>query len=252
LEFIRNNDFDKLYLVGDFIDVWALRRGIFWPQSHNDVIQKILRKARKGTRVIYIPGNHDSFVDTFFGEFGAIQIKENDIHITANGKRILVIHGDELDCVIQHMGWLGKLGSLGYSLLLEINKLVNLARWLLGREYWSLSAYVKNEVKNIVSFIGKFESQVVRYARSYNVDAVLCGHIHYAARRMIEDVEYLNCGDWVENSSAIVEHEDGSLQLLEHLQLPSKAETSVSVNGKIRSRTNSPAVVPDSPKPLPG
>jgi UDP-2,3-diacylglucosamine pyrophosphatase LpxH len=219
LEFMRVNEFQKLYLVGDIIDIWALRRGIYWPQEHNDVIQKLLRKSRKGTELIYIPGNHDEFLGGFSGSYGTVLMRKNDIHTTADGRRILIIHGHELDVVVQNLGWLAHVGDLGYKLLLNLNGVVNLGRRLLGQPYWSLSAYVKNEVKNVVSFIGDFEGAVVRYARDYDVDAVLCGHIHHPAMRRMEDTDYLNSGDWVESCSALVEHEDGRIELLRDLHL---------------------------------
>jgi UDP-2,3-diacylglucosamine pyrophosphatase LpxH len=218
LDFLRDHEFETLYLVGDIIDIWALRRGIYWPQEHNDVVQKLLRKARKGSTVIYIPGNHDEFVTHFLGQFGAITLKKNDIHICANGRRILVMHGHELDTVVQNLGWLAHVGDLGYKILLELNMVVNLVRRLTGCDYWSLSAYVKNEVKNVVSFIGDFENAVVRYAKDYEVDGVLCGHIHHAAMHQIQDTTYYNSGDWVESCTALVEHFDGSIELLNYNQ----------------------------------
>lgn len=213
LEFIKHHEFETLYLVGDIIDIWALRRGIYWPQEHNDVIQKILRAGRKGTRLIYIPGNHDEFVDGFEGTYGAVTIRKQAIHTTAAGERILVMHGHELDTVVQNMGWLAHIGDIGYKLLMQANGLVNFLRRRFGMGYWSLSAYVKNEVKNVVSFIGKFEEAVVRYASDHEVDSVLCGHIHRAANHMIEGVRYYNAGDWVESCTAIVEHLDGRIEL---------------------------------------
>jgi UDP-2,3-diacylglucosamine pyrophosphatase LpxH len=215
LDFLRDHECDTLYLVGDIIDIWALRRGIYWPQSHNDVIQKLLRKARKGSNIIYIPGNHDEFVSHFLGHFGAITLKKNDIHVCADGRRILVMHGHELDTVVQNLGWLAHVGDVGYKLLLELNSALNFIRRLSGRKYWSLSAYVKNEVKNVVSFIGNFEDAVVRYAKDYEVDAVLCGHIHHAAVREIQGKTYYNSGDWVESCTAWVEHHDGRMELLQ-------------------------------------
>ncbi len=228
LDFLKNNEFETLYLVGDIIDIWALRRGIYWPQEHNDVIQKILRAGRKGTRLIYIPGNHDEFVDGFEGTYGAVTIQKHAIHTTASGERILIIHGHELDTVVQNLGWLAHVGDIGYKLLMHANGLVNFFRRRFGMGYWSLSAYVKNEVKNVVSFIGKFEESVVRYARDYHVDSVLCGHIHRAASRKIEQTHYYNSGDWVESCTAIVEHMDGRMELLElpFYQKPAKSSNS--------------------------
>jgi len=214
LDFLKEHEFRTLYLVGDFIDIWAMKRGIYWPQAHNDVIQKILRKARKGTQVIYITGNHDEFLARFHGQYGGISIQANAVHVTADGRRILVIHGHELDTVVQSMGWLAHVGDVGYTLLMRCNWMVNFFRRLLGMRPWSLSAFIKAEVKNVVSFISRFEDAVARYARDFEVDAVLCGHIHTAAVRQIGSVTYYNTGDWVESCTGIVEHFDGRLELL--------------------------------------
>jgi len=214
IEFLRTVEFDRLYLVGDLIDIWSLRRGIYWPQEHNDVIQKLLRKGRKGTEIIYITGNHDEFLESFHGAYASVSLQQNAIHVTADGRRVFVMHGHELDTVVQNLGWLAHVGDLGYQLLLKCNGLVNFVRRLFGHGYWSLSAYVKAEVKNVVGFIGKFEESVVRYARDRDVDAVLCGHIHTAAVRTIDGVEYYNTGDWVESCTAIVEHHDGRMELV--------------------------------------
>ena len=220
LEFLRDAEFETLYLVGDLIDIWALRRGIYWPQEHNDVIQKLLRKGRKGTEIIYIIGNHDEFLGSFHGHYASVDLRKNAVHTTADGRRILVIHGHELDTVVQNLGWLAHVGDIGYVLLMRCNGLVNFFRRAFGLGHWSLSAYVKAEVKNVVSFIGKFEESVVRYARDYGVDGVLCGHIHTAAVRDFGGVAYYNCGDWVESCTAMVEHFDGRMELLE---LPQQA-----------------------------
>lgn len=214
LHFLREHEFETLYVVGDFIDVWALRRGIYWPQAHNDVIQKILRAGRKGTRVIYIPGNHDEFVAGFFGHFGAVEIMQRDIHTTADGRRLLVIHGHELDTVVQNIKWLAFVGDVGYQLLLRLNHPVNTIRRWLGLDYWSLSAYVKKSVKNAVSFIGAFEKAIVQYARRDHVEGVVCGHIHTPVIREIEGIGYYNSGDWVESLSALTEDFSGKIELI--------------------------------------
>ena len=214
LEFLRDYDCDTLYVVGDLIDVWQLRRSFYWPQEHNDVIQKILRKARKGTRVIYIPGNHDEFVSGFYGDYGNITIQKQAIHLTADGRRILVIHGHELDTVVQNVKWLAFAGDVGYQFLLSLNPAINFVRRRFGFGYWSLSAYVKKRVKDAVSFIGEFEKAIVRYAERDSVDAVLCGHIHSAAVHQFGAVTYYNCGDWVESCTALVESADGTMELL--------------------------------------
>jgi UDP-2,3-diacylglucosamine pyrophosphatase LpxH len=216
LDFLRENDSDTLYIVGDLIDIWSLRRAVYWPQQHNDVIQKILRKARKGTRVIYIPGNHDELVTSFCGTYGNIEISERAIHVTATGERILIIHGHELDAVVQNVKWLAFAGDLGYQFLLSLNPIINFIRRRFGLGYWSLSAYAKQTVKDAVSFIDKFEAAVAHYAERYHVDAVLCGHIHSAAIREFGRIAYYNCGDWVESCTALVEGDDGMMSLVNY------------------------------------
>ena len=225
INFLRDAEFETLYLVGDLIDIWALRRGIYWPQDHNDVIQKLLRKGRKGTEIIYIIGNHDEFLSAFHGHYASVEIRKNAIHTTADGRKILVIHGHELDTVVQNLGWLAHLGDIGYVLLMRCNGVVNFFRQLFGLGHWSLSAYVKAEVKNVVSFIGKFEESIVRFARDHSVDAVLCGHIHTPAVREIEGITYYNCGDWVESLTAMVEHFDGRMELLDFRDIPNETQT---------------------------
>ncbi|MEI8340466.1 MAG: UDP-2,3-diacylglucosamine diphosphatase [Verrucomicrobiota bacterium] len=236
LEFLRDHEFETLYVVGDLIDVWQLRRGIYWPQEHNDVIQKILRKGRKGTRVIYIPGNHDEFIAGFFGSYGGIDIQQQAIHTTADGKRLLVIHGHELDTVVQNIKWLAYVGDAGYQFLLRLNGPINHLRRLFGFGYWSLSAYAKKSIKNAVSFIGKFEEAIVRYSRDYSVDGVICGHIHSPVIRTIDQIGYYNSGDWVESCSALVEDFDGHISLLTNLHetVPAPSE-STSEAGLVRT-----------------
>jgi UDP-2,3-diacylglucosamine pyrophosphatase LpxH len=230
LAFLRDHEFETLYVVGDLIDIWQLRRTHYWPQEHNDVIQKILRKARKGTRVIYIPGNHDEFLADFYGVYGNITIQKHAIHRTADGRRILIIHGHELDTVVQNVKWLAFAGDLGYQFLLWLNPAINFFRRRFGLGYWSLSAYVKKRVKDAVSFIGKFEAAIVKYAEQYSVDAVLCGHIHSAAIHQFGTVTYYNCGDWVETCSALVEREDGAIELMNyHPFSPASATTAAAM-----------------------
>ncbi len=216
LGFLRDYECNILYVVGDLIDIWQLRRGIYWPQQHSDVIQKILRKARKGTRVVYIPGNHDEMVSQFEGVYGNITIEKEAIHVTADGCRILVMHGHELDTVVQNVKWLAFLGDICYQFLLSLNPAINFFRRRFGLGYWSLSVYAKKRVKDAVSFIGRFEEEVVRYANKDAVDAVLCGHIHSAAIRRIGPVTYYNCGDWVETCSALVERETGVIEMVNY------------------------------------
>jgi UDP-2,3-diacylglucosamine pyrophosphatase LpxH len=240
LGFLRENEFQTLYIAGDLIDIWSLRRGIYWPQSHNDVVQKILRKARKGTRIIYIPGNHDEFLAGHLGAYGAITIQKHAIHCTADGRRILVMHGHELDTVVQNIKWLALLGDLGYQLLLALNPLVNAIRRFLGFGYWSLSQAAKRRVKDAVSFIGAYEHGIARYAERFNVQGVLCGHIHTPAIRPLGAITYYNCGDWVENCSAMVEHADGRMELLTNLQLPTPTKSTFLPS---QSLNRSPSIV---------
>lgn len=217
LDFLREYECETLYIVGDLIDIWAMRRARYWPQAHNDVIQKILRKARKGTQVIYIPGNHDDLIGQYLGRYGEITIQKRAIHRTADGRRILVIHGHELDTVVQNVRWLAFAGDLGYTFLLSLNPLINFVRRRFGLGYWSLSAAVKARVKDAVSFIGKFEDAIAKYAQKYRVEGVLCGHIHSAAIKQIGNVSYYNCGDWVESCTALVERMDGRIEIVSHL-----------------------------------
>jgi UDP-2,3-diacylglucosamine pyrophosphatase LpxH len=215
IAFLRDHEADTIYLVGDIVDFWKIRRGPCWAQSHNDVIQKLLRKARKGTRIIFIPGNHDEGLREFCGmNFGGIDVMRSTTHRTADGRRYIVMHGDEFDVVVRTAKWLAFLGDRGYEAALWLNNPLNWIRQHLGLGYWSLSAYLKQRVKGAVSFIGAFEQAVATEARRQQADGIICGHIHSAADRMIEDVHYLNCGDWVESCTAIVEHGSGRLELV--------------------------------------
>ena len=215
LDFLRTTRCEYLYLVGDIIDGWQLRRGWFWPQAHNDVIQKLLRKARKGTRVIYVPGNHDDFARDFIGNsFGNIEVVEDPIHETADGRRLLVMHGDAFDGVMRCARWLAVLGDHAYTVALELNRWFNQLRRRLGYPYWSLSAYLKLKVKNAVRYIGDYEGAVLEAARARQVDGIVCGHIHHAELREQDGCLYANCGDWVESCTALVEHADGRLEIV--------------------------------------
>ncbi|MFM8808252.1 MAG: UDP-2,3-diacylglucosamine diphosphatase [Chthoniobacterales bacterium] len=227
LEFLRDHEFETLYLVGDLLDIWSLRRRRYWPQSHNDVIQKLLRKARKGTRLVYIPGNHDEFVAEFPGEFGNVEIAPQAVHTTADGRRILVMHGHELDTVVQNMGWLAHVGDLGYQLLLQLNRPVHWVRNRLGLAPWSLSAYVKSRVKNAVNFIGDFEEAIGRYAADHGAQAVLCGHIHTPAIRQIGKISYYNSGDWVESCTALIEDGAGRITMWRRHDEPVQVELAI-------------------------
>jgi UDP-2,3-diacylglucosamine pyrophosphatase LpxH len=215
LEFLRVHSCETLYLVGDIMDGWRLSKGWYWPQTHNDVIQKILRAARKGTRVIYVPGNHDEVSRQFIGlSFGGIEVADDAIHVTPNGQRLLVIHGDLFDAVMQHATWLAHLGSWLYELLLNVNRWMNAVRLRLGLPYWSMSQYVKHQVKDAVNFISQFEQAMAVEARRRGCDGVVCGHIHKAEIRDIDGILYCNDGDWVESMTALVETFAGELDII--------------------------------------
>jgi UDP-2,3-diacylglucosamine pyrophosphatase LpxH len=228
LDFLRHSECDTLYLVGDVIDVWRLKKDHYWPQAHNDVVQKILRKGRKGTKIVVIPGNHDEFCRNFLGVYGNIAIKTHDVYTSLNGRRLLVLHGHEFDAVTKHARWLAYLGEAGYTWLLRMNQPLNFARRHLGLGYWSLSAYVKSRVKNAVQFVSQFEDAVVRYAQLYDADGIVCGHIHTPAIKQIRDIGYYNAGDWVESSTALVEHCDGRIELV-HWKQPQPVRAAESV-----------------------
>ncbi|OWY37695.1 UDP-2,3-diacylglucosamine hydrolase [Xenophilus sp. AP218F] len=215
LDFLRRHESDYLYLVGDIVDGWQLKKSWFWKQSHNDVVQKLLRRARKGCQVIYIPGNHDEAARQYAGlDFGGIAIRHECEHRTADGKRLLIVHGDAFDGVIQYAKWLAYLGDNLYTLILQLNRGFNWLRAKLGLPYWSLSQYLKHKVKNAVNFISQFETVLAGEARRRGFDGVICGHIHKPEIREIDGILYGNSGDWVESLSALVEHPDGSLQVL--------------------------------------
>lgn len=218
LDFLKRTESDHLYLVGDIVDGWRLRRSWYWPQAHNDVVQKILRKARKGTNVVFIPGNHDEFARAYTEHnFGDITVAHQAVHVTADGRRLLVLHGDAFDGVVKYAKWLAHLGDWAYTLALSANHWFNLVRRRLGYSYWSLSAYLKHKVKNAVQFIDDYETTIVEEARRQGVDGVVCGHIHHAELRQVDGITYANDGDWVESCTALVEHADGRLEILNWL-----------------------------------
>ena len=215
LDFLRYNDADTIFLVGDIIDGWRLRSGWYWPQAHNDVIQKLLRKVRRGARMVFVPGNHDEFARQFIGlTFGGIEIVRNTMHTTADGRRFLVMHGDEFDVVVRHSKWLAFFGDWAYDTALFINTHFNAIRRLFGFGYWSFSAWAKLKVKNAVNFIGSFEHELAGEAKRRGADGVICGHIHHPTIRDIGGVTYVNTGDFVESCSLVVEHDDGRLEVL--------------------------------------
>lgn len=220
LDFLRQTESEYLYLVGDIVDGWRLKKSWYWVQSHNDVVQKILRKARKGTNVFYIPGNHDEWLRDYVDlQMSGVQLLPEAIHVTADGRRLLVIHGDAFDGVVRYARWLALLGDGAYELMLKINHAFNIVRRRLGYPYWSLSAYVKSKVKNAVQFVSDYADAIVAEARRRGVDGIVCGHIHQAEIRHVGGVLYCNDGDWVESCTALVEHFDGRLEILHWMQL---------------------------------
>ncbi len=217
LDFLRDHESESLFLVGDIIDFWAMSRSIHWTPAQNTVVQKVLRRARHGERVILIPGNHDETLREYVGtSFGDIQVIQEHIHVAADGRRYLVLHGDEFDQVTRHHRWVAVLGDIAYNVLVAINAWLSwLRRTLRISGYWSLAGYAKRRVKRAVSFIFDFEDSVIHAARERGLDGVICGHIHSATIREVGGLTYINCGDWVDSCTAIVEHFDGRMELIE-------------------------------------
>ncbi len=215
LDFLKYTESDYLYLVGDIIDGWQLKKHWHWPQAHNDIVQKVLRRARKGCRIFYVPGNHDEAARDFCGlYFGGVLVSNEAIHTTASGQKLLVLHGDSFDAVMVYAKWLAMLGDTAYTFALKVNTLFNTIRRKFGLSYWSLSAFLKRKVKKAVEYIGVYERFIADAARRYRVDGVVCGHIHSAEIRMIGNALYCNDGDWVESCTALVEDMDGALRII--------------------------------------
>lgn len=213
-EFLKSIEVDYLFLVGDIVDLWAMRKTFFWPQAHSNVLRTILGKAKNGTKVIYIPGNHDEDLRGFCGSmFGNLELHREYVHTTADGRRLLIMHGDEFDTVVKCTPWLAKLGSSVYDFLLEMHRHVNAIRRLFKLPYWSLAGYLKHKAKTAVQYIAGFEHAVAHAARKRGVDGVVCGHIHHAEISEIDGVMYYNDGDWVESCSALVEDMNGRLSI---------------------------------------
>jgi len=215
IDFLDHVDSQTLYLVGDIIDGWRMKKRYYWPERHNAIVRRLMKRAKRGTDVIYIPGNHDEMFRQFSGmNFGGVQIRKKAIHTTADGRRLLVLHGDEFDAVVMAHKWLAFAGDAAYGFLMRMNVVVNAVRRRFNLPYWSLSKHAKHKVKNAVEFISRFEEAVAREAKGKKVDGVVCGHIHTAEVRQMDGVVYYNDGDWVEGCTALVEHFDGRMEIL--------------------------------------
>ncbi len=217
LEFLREHPAQHLFLVGDIIDFWSMSRSIHWNTAQNTVVQKVLRRARHGERIILVPGNHDEALrDYCESAFGDIHIAQEYVHETADGRRFLIIHGDDFDQVTRYHKWVAVTGDVAYNLLVRINGLLSKLRRLFGiAGYWSLAGYAKRKVKTALQFIFDFEDSVVHHVKERDLDGVICGHIHWAALKEVDGLIYANCGDWVDSCTAIVEHHDGRLELVD-------------------------------------
>lgn len=222
IDFLRMHTSEHLFLVGDIVDFWSMRRGIHWTATQNTVVQKILRRARHGEKVFFIPGNHDEALREYFDiSFGDIRVVREWVHTAADGKKYLLLHGDEFDQVTRYHRWVAVLGDVSYNLLVRINTWLSLLRRSFGISgYWSLAGYAKRKVKHAVSFIFDFEESVAHAARDRGVDGVICGHIHCATIKQINGIDYINCGDWVDSCTAVVEHLDGRLEVIHHRLAP--------------------------------
>ena len=216
LDFLREHPAEQTYLIGDIVDFWAMHRGICWSSAQNTVVQKLLRRARHGARIVFIPGNHDEALRDYLDvSFGDIEVREEAVHETLDGRRLLLTHGDVFDQVTRHHRWVAVTGDYAYNLLVRLNLALSWTRRTLGMAgYWSLAGYAKRKVKTALSFIFDFEDSAVRHARERGLDGIVCGHIHWATIKEVDGLLYANCGDWVDSCSAIVEHVDGRLELV--------------------------------------
>jgi len=214
-DFLSRSECEHLYLVGDIFDLWKLKKGWHWPPINNELLSLVFNMARNGTRVTYVPGNHDEMFRDYTGsDYNGVQVEREAIHEGADGRRFLVIHGDEFDCIMRHNKWLAYVGDGAYEFLLWLNHWFNAARRRLGFNYWSLSAFLKQQTKSAVNFIGNFEKLVCHEAERREVNGVICGHIHHATMRKIDGYDYKNTGDWVESCTALVEDSRGHFEIL--------------------------------------
>ena len=214
LAFLKGKQPEFVYVVGDFVDGWRLKRGWYWDDTYSFIVKRFVNMMKRGAKIVYTPGNHDEFLRSFISNLGSVKIADEVIHETADGRRLLVMHGDQFDVVVRHARWLSLIGDVGYDVLLWINRVFNFLRRSCGFGYWSLSGYIKSRVKKATFFVSNFEEILTRYARSQGCDGVICGHIHTPAMRERNGIMYYNTGDWVENCTALVEYHDGTFEIL--------------------------------------
>jgi len=225
LDFIKSFESEKIYLIGDIIDCWAMNSKKYWPQEHNDVIQKLLRKSRKGTTIIYVPGNHDELMRSYCNaELGNIFLLTQTIHYGIDNKKYLITHGDQFDIVIKNAKWISHIGSWAYDVTIVVNYFINKINHFFGFKNWSLSLFLKHKVKEAVNFIGNYEKTLSNYVKSKNMNGIICGHIHHANISKIDDIVYMNCGDWVESCTALVEHLDGKFEIIKWTEKIDKSD----------------------------
>ena len=251
VSFLRSIETETLYLVGDIIDGWRLSKGWYWPDAHNEVVRRILKMAHRGTRVVFICGNHDEMLRPYAGlTFGGVELALETIHETADGRRLLVVHGDSFDAVVLYHRWLAVLGDKAYSAVMRINVVFNALRRRMKLSYWSLSAYLKKRVKNAVAYIGKYEEAVAHAAVERGLDGIVCGHIHSAEIRQIAGITYYNDGDWVESCTALVEDQHGAMTIVDwivetrsHAERQREAAMAIPLGGEHLTRTQPEGVV---------
>jgi UDP-2,3-diacylglucosamine pyrophosphatase LpxH len=249
LDFLRAHECETLYLVGDIVDGWRLRKGWYWPEAHNEVVRRVLKMAHRGTRVVLIAGNHDEMLRPYAGmSFGGVEIALDAIHHTADGRRLLITHGDAFDVVVLYHRWLAFLGDQAYTLLLQANIILNRLRRRFKLPYWSLSSYLKMRVKNAVAFVGEYEEAVAHAARDRQVDGVVCGHIHCAEIRQIGDITYMNDGDWVESCTALAEEFDGQIAIIDWLAEHRREAAEQAARQRRSSEEVEPSPVPQPSK----
>ena len=222
LHFMRGIQPETLYIVGDFIDGWKMKKRFYWNDTYSFIIRRIIGMMKSGTKVKYVAGNHDEFLRIFLPNhfnLGHLEILDEDIHVTADGRRLLVIHGDMFDQFTKHAKWLYYLGDTAYSLAMWLNTVYNRIRRRLGKPYWSLSAILKQNVKKAVNFVNSFECFVARHTKELGCCGVVCGHIHTPSIKKFDNIDYYNCGDWVESCTAIIEHFDGRIELIQGAEI---------------------------------